>query len=82
MNKNLLQKCQCICKYTSIDFLMKIHELQLSCIEQITGFGYPFGILGRVDRKIGNSGKKSEKSKNIGRTQSNILLNNYNICAV
>ncbi len=46
MNKNLLQKCQCICKYTSIDFLMKIHELQLSCIEQITGFGYPFGIWG------------------------------------
>jgi hypothetical protein len=44
MNKNLLQKCQCLCKYTSIDFLMKIHELQLSCIEQITGFGYPFGI--------------------------------------
>jgi hypothetical protein len=59
MNKNLLQKCQCICKYTSIDFLMKIHELQLSCIEQITGFGYPFGIWGREDREIGKKRKEN-----------------------
>jgi hypothetical protein len=59
MNKNLLQKCQYICKYTSIDFLMKIHELQLSCIEQITGFGCPFGIWGRGDREIGKKRKEN-----------------------